>query len=261
MPRVVCVFVVLALAGLGPAAQALAADESASSKPRHDAFPDAFAENATPRAEGSTAAGSHTTAGDATLLHPAPERSRASHAPETNPRPPARGERRSAIKSLPLAAPDAGESGKGKLATTSSLVSMLGSLALVLGLFFLAAWAMKRNLPKGSTLLPREAVEVLGRAPLASRQFVHLVRCGNKILLVCVTPTGAETLTEITDPIEVDRLAGLCLQSHPNSSTSAFRQVFEQFGTRPKHVRDRSHAAVGPLVGAGGRNRGGDDHV
>ena len=64
---------------------------------------------------------------------------------------------------------------------------------------------------------------------------MHLLRCGNKLLLVSVTPVGAETLTEVTDPIEVDRLAGLCRQAHPQSATATFRQVLNQFGSREEN--------------------------
>ena len=85
--------------------------------------------------------------------------------------------------------------------------------------------------------MPGEVVEVLGRAPLANRQQIHLLRCGNKLLLVSVTPTGAETLTEITDPMEVDRLAGLCQQAQPGSATAAFRKVLQQFGHEPDDSR------------------------
>jgi hypothetical protein len=70
---------------------------------------------------------------------------------------------------------------------------------------------------------------VLGRAPLASRQQVHLVRCGRKLLLLSVSPGGIETLSEIDDPLEVDRLAGLCVQAQPGSASMVFRQVFQQF--------------------------------
>jgi hypothetical protein len=48
--------------------------------------------------------------------------------------------------------------------------------------------------------------------------------------------TGVSTLTEITEPDEVNRLAGLCRQSQPGSASAAFRQVFEQLAgprTRP----------------------------
>lgn len=124
----------------------------------------------------------------------------------------------------------------------ASAVTVVGSLALVLGLFFVLAWAMRRAAPRGSTILPAEVVEVLGRAPLAGRQQVHLLRCGTKLLLVSVTPTGAETLTEITDSDEVNRLAGLCRQAHPDSATAAFRQVFGQLS--------RQGSVLGLLGGA-----------
>lgn len=91
-----------------------------------------------------------------------------------------------------------------------SFVNAATSLGIVLGLFLMVMWAVRRGMPKGDGLLPREAVEVLGRAPLVGRQQVHLVRCGNKMVLLNVTPTGVETLTEISDPAEVDRLHSIC---------------------------------------------------
>ncbi len=111
-----------------------------------------------------------------------------------------------------------------------SLITVFGSLGAVLAAFFVLAWLMKRGMPKNMGTLPKEVVEVLGRAPLAQRQHVHLLRCGNRLLLVSVTPAGAETLSEITDPMEVDRLTGLCAQQRSDSVTASFRQVFHQFG-------------------------------
>lgn len=122
-----------------------------------------------------------------------------------------------------------------------SILGVLGSLAVVLGLFFLLAWLLKRAAPKTSAALPASVVEPLGRAPLGPRQYVHLLRVGNKLLLVSLSPGGAETLTEITDPVEVDRLAGLCMQARPNSSSEAFRQVFQQFA---KPAGESSFAAA-----------------
>lgn len=112
------------------------------------------------------------------------------------------------------------------------MVTVGSSLAVVLGLFLAVACLLRRAAPKGLAPLPQEVVEVLGRAPLAGRQQMHLLRCGRKLLLVSVTPAGAETLTEITDPAEVDRLAGLCQQARPGSTTEAFRQVLQQFAGR-----------------------------
>ncbi|HVC93044.1 MAG TPA: flagellar biosynthetic protein FliO [Pirellulales bacterium] len=112
----------------------------------------------------------------------------------------------------------------------SSVFTGLASLTVVLGLFFAVAWAMRRGMPAGAAALPRQAVEVLGRTALAGRQYAHLVRCGNKILLVYLAPDVAKTLTEITDPAEVDRLAGLCRQDQPTSANASLRRIFQQFG-------------------------------
>ena len=146
------------------------------------------------------------------------------------------GARLPARRELPvsLSPPSSSESedhGKS-LGSMPSMATVLGGLATVLGVFLLAAWLMRRTSPQRFTRLPNEAFEVLGRAPLAGRQNVHLLRCGGKLLLVSITPAGTETLTEITDPREVDRLAGLCRQAGPHSSTAAFRQIFEQLAPR-----------------------------
>jgi flagellar protein FliO/FliZ len=107
-------------------------------------------------------------------------------------------------------------------------VTVGGSLAAVLGVFFVFVWVLRRASPSGQATLPGEAFEVLGRAPLANSQQAHLLRCGSKLLLVSVSATGAQTLAEITDPEEVDRLAELCRQSRPGRPVASFRQVFRQ---------------------------------
>ncbi len=117
----------------------------------------------------------------------------------------------------------------------TSLLTVGGSLAVVLGLFLLVAWALKRAMPGRSGLLPSEVVEVLGRASLGARQQVHLVRCGSKLLLVSATPGGMETLTEIAEPDEVQRLAALCRQTQPGSTTATFRKVFQQLTAGAGH--------------------------
>ncbi len=121
------------------------------------------------------------------------------------------------------------------------------SLAIVLGLFLLVAWALRRGMPRGSAMLPCEAVEVLGRANLAGRQQVHLVRCGSKLLLVHVSPTSVETLTEITDPGEVERLAAICQHPQAGGASASFRQMLQQFARQapaePYAATDAGHDA------------------
>jgi len=114
------------------------------------------------------------------------------------------------------------------LSGVRSLITVGGSLTAVLGLFFLVAWMLRRASPGRAGNLPPEVFETLGRAALAAHQQVHLLRCGNKLLLVSVTAGAAETLTEISDPAEVERLVGLCRQTRSGGSPATFRQSLRQ---------------------------------
>lgn len=109
-----------------------------------------------------------------------------------------------------------------------SMYTTGAALAVVLGLFLLFAGLVRRGTKKSNSVLPEEVVSVLGRVPIAARQFAELIRVGNKLVLVSVTPGGAEPLTEITDPIEIDRLVGLCRSRTKGSSTDEFDQIFRK---------------------------------
>ena len=106
-------------------------------------------------------------------------------------------------------------------------------LAIVLGLFLVCMWLLRRSGPKPTSPLPQEAVAVLGRIPLAARNFAHLIQVGNKLVLVAITPDGVAPITEISDPGEVQRLLGLCLRGHKHSTTAEFHNVLEQLAREP----------------------------
>jgi flagellar biogenesis protein FliO len=116
-----------------------------------------------------------------------------------------------------------------------SIGTTVSALGVVIGFFLICAYLLRRGTRKSSAALPRDVVCVLGRVPLAARNVAQLLRVGNKLVLVSLTPAGAETLTEVTDPAEVDRLVGLCHQSDPHSTTKAFEQVFRQLSLEPSH--------------------------
>ncbi len=86
---------------------------------------------------------------------------------------------------------------------------------------------------KNSGTLPSEAFAVLGRAPLTAQSFAQLVRLGNKLVLVAVGADGAQPLAEVTDPLEVDRIAGLCSKSAPHGPSAEFQQVLAQLSREP----------------------------
>ena len=131
--------------------------------------------------------------------------------------------------------------------------SVLGSLTFVLALFAAGAWALRRGLPAGAAVVPSEVVEVLGRVPLAHRQQAQLLRVGNKLLLVSLFPGGAEPLTEVTDPDEVQRLIGLCRAAQTQSASAAFRQALAQFQQQPARgflPAQTTSRVAGPSVAA-----------
>lgn len=127
--------------------------------------------------------------------------------------------------------------------TGRAMLTVISSLAIVLAVFFAFVWLSRSAAPKGMAPLSKEVVESLGRAPLLGRQQMQLIRIGNKLILLSVTATGADTLTEITDPVEVDRLAGLCRQSQAGSISDTFRHVLAQATTEPAPSASASRAA------------------
>jgi flagellar biogenesis protein FliO len=133
---------------------------------------------------------------------------------------------------LPLA-PRSANSGRPltKPATASAagaVGSVVGSLAVVLGLFLAVVWLSRRLGPAGSAPLPKEAVELLGRTTVSPQHTLQLVRVGGRLLLVALSSHGAATLTEIVDPAEVERLSALCLRQRPGSVSASFRETVTQ---------------------------------
>jgi flagellar biogenesis protein FliO len=144
--------------------------------------------------------------------------------------PPLRLAPRTAASRQPLTRPAAPTVG-GAVGTVA------GGLGVVIGLFFVIAWLSRKFAPAGAVSLPKEAVELLGHAPFAGRQQLRLLRIGNKLLLIAVSPAGLETLTEITDAAEVEHLLALCRRNRPGSSQAAFQQVLGQLATEPEGSR------------------------
>lgn len=111
--------------------------------------------------------------------------------------------------------------------------SIAASLFVVVGLFLIFAWLGKKNMKPGSSRLSKEIIQVLGKSQLSGKQQLELVRVGQKLLLLCVTPSGVETLTEITEPGEVERLLTIVRQDSPGSMTATFQDVLSQMGHKP----------------------------
>ena len=109
-----------------------------------------------------------------------------------------------------------------------TIVTTISSLMIVLGMFFVCIWFMRRGSRSAGTRLPDGVLQVLGRSSFTGKQQLYLVRLGNKLLLLNVSATSSEPLAEITDASEVDRIVGLCQQDQPGSVAASFRQVLTQ---------------------------------
>lgn len=140
------------------------------------------------------------------------------------------------VTHIPLAPPSArftGEEKRQSASTLQMLVSVGSSLLLVVGLFLGVAWCYRKTLSSTANGgLPKQVVNILGRTSISARQQMVLVRFGSKLLLVSIIQGEARTLGEISDPLEVDQLVGMCESSQPDSISNSFKNVLLQGGSR-----------------------------
>ncbi|MBT4866875.1 MAG: FliO/MopB family protein [Planctomycetaceae bacterium] len=124
--------------------------------------------------------------------------------------------------------PGSGEADKnGRSSVGQSAWKTFGTLAAIIGLIVVGARFWKKHGPKLTGGLPVEAIDVLGKRSVDARQSIVLVRLGSRILVLGSTANGLRTLSEVTDPVEVDYLAGLCHQRDAESGVAqSFRSLF-----------------------------------
>ncbi len=119
-----------------------------------------------------------------------------------------------------------------KASSAGSVWTTIGSLAVVVFLILIIARSWKKHGPRIGGQIPSEAVELLGKKHIDARQSLHLVRLGSRILLLGSSAGGLRTLAEITDPVDVDFLAGVCRQSMADGTVSqTFRALFNRRST------------------------------
>lgn len=109
------------------------------------------------------------------------------------------------------------------------LIAKVWPLLTVLALIGGAAALLKRN---GWTATPAAAngsIHVLARVPLDARSAMLVVRCGERLLVLGVSPAGVTTLSEIQDPDEVQSLVENCAVAAPAALTDRLSQLW----TRP----------------------------
>lgn len=136
----------------------------------------------------------------------------------------------------------ADSSGRSRMPSSGSA---LAALAVVVLLFFGAARLWKTHGPKLPTPAPREAIEVLGRCRIESRQSVYLVRLGSRVLVLGSSGGELSALSDITDPVEVDLITAQCRDG--SGGSSPFSRLFE--------ARRKAEAEVDGGLGAAARGQ------
>ncbi|MBC7816606.1 MAG: flagellar biosynthetic protein FliO [Planctomycetaceae bacterium] len=116
-------------------------------------------------------------------------------------------------------------------------------LLFVVGLIVVGARWLKSRSPETARGLPSEVFEILGRKAVDTRTSVVLARSGTRVLLLSLSPHGLQTLAEITDPVEVDCLAGLCHATHREQSlVETFRSLLHKPVDPKSNLRQPSTA-------------------
>ncbi len=87
---------------------------------------------------------------------------------------------------------------------------MLGSLAIVVAGYLILVWLFRLASPGKNGRLPSSVFELVGSARLNSRQSLQVVRVGSRLLMLIVSPEGAQAVGEISHPGEVESLVAEC---------------------------------------------------
>ena len=137
---------------------------------------------------------------------------------------------------LPRQTDDASNNSSHSNSGLRALTTVGASLAMVIGAFLLLVWVLRRGNPKSHRMLPDEVLEVLGRKAMGGRIALQLLRFGDKLVLVAMTAEGAETLTEVSDPEQVERLTKLSRGEDSSDITQSFHEILNS-GTESVSLR------------------------
>jgi len=99
--------------------------------------------------------------------------------------------------------------------------------ALIVGLMIF----LKKILPGSHRIFDTQAIEVLGKSHLSSKQAIYLARIGPRVLVLGVAEHSISVLSEISDPEEINELKAKSAQGKSESVTGAFMSIFKRKGT------------------------------
>jgi flagellar biogenesis protein FliO len=102
------------------------------------------------------------------------------------------------------------------------------SLAIVIGLIFLARFTIKRLFPAASVGRSTQVIKVLSRSVIAPKQQFLLLQVGKRLIVVGDSGSNMSALAEIADAQEVASIIGQLSSETSSSSTAAFGAMFRK---------------------------------
>lgn len=127
-------------------------------------------------------------------------------------------------------------------------ITVVSSLAVVLGLFAALVWGSRKfgNGSSHSRFLPKEVMQPLGSTPLDPRTRITMLRCGSRILVIAQGASNTQTLCEINDPEEVRRITAACQGDAQHDFASALRSLEQEPVSRDYAGTEQDHTPTPP---------------
>ncbi|MDE0818223.1 MAG: flagellar biosynthetic protein FliO [Pirellulaceae bacterium] len=121
---------------------------------------------------------------------------------------------------------------------SQSATRMVAALAVVLGAFMVLLWVTKKIQGPSQSIMSKQTLEVLGQKQINKIHSLHLIRLGQRILLISASDSSVTCLSEINDPVEVTQLLNTNSQAGDSSELpqSTFKRIFAQYEQNPNET-------------------------
>jgi flagellar biogenesis protein FliO len=121
---------------------------------------------------------------------------------------------------------------------SQSATRMVAALAVVLGAFMVLLWVTKKIQGPSQSIMSKQTLEVLGQKQINKIHSLHLIRLGQRILLISASDSSVTCLSEINDPVEVAQLLNTNSQAGDSSELpqSTFKRIFSQYEQNPNET-------------------------
>ena len=106
---------------------------------------------------------------------------------------------------------------------SQSATRMVAALAIVLGAFMVLLWVTKKIQGPSKSIMSKQTLEVLGQKQINKIHSLHLIRLGQRILLISVSDSSVTCLSEINDPVEVAQLLNTNSMVSSNCNVQLFK--------------------------------------